>query len=141
MVALVLWGIGVFLGPPWASPWASPHACTHPREEHRRDSGVIEVSCSRDSPGRGPLTGSARLLFGMPLDLNGATAGDLESLPGIGPGRARAIAHARCEERFDGLPTLERVRGIGPRTVEGLSGWAVAREVPDCRASAGNSER
>jgi hypothetical protein len=141
MVALVLWGVGVFLGPPWASSWASPHPCADPREERRRDSGILEVSCSRDSLGRGPLTGPARLLFGIPLDLNGATAGDLESLPGIGPGRARAIAQARCEERFDGLPTLERVRGIGPRTVEGLSGWAVAREVPNCPASDGNSPK
>jgi competence protein ComEA len=77
----------------------------------------------------------------LPLDLNGATAGDLESLPGIGPGRAQAIVRSRCEEKFHSLQTLERVRGIGPRTVDGLRGWAVAREVPDCPTANAESIR
>lgn len=58
---------------------------------------------------------------GAQLDLNTASAADLERLPGIGPRLARRIV----EERERGGPfhsgrDLGRVRGIGPRTVEAL---------------------
>jgi competence protein ComEA len=141
VVALALWGMGLLLGPPWAPTCQRPHACAFPSEGQRRESGILEVNCSQDAVGGSRLNGPARLLFGLPLDLNRATAGDLESLPGIGPGRAQAIVRARCAEKFHSLQTLERVRGIGPRTVDGLWGWAVAREAPDCPTGDAESTR
>ena len=56
-------------------------------------------------------------------DLNRAPEHELSLLPGLGPFRARSIVDSRRRAgRFDGLADLERVWGIGPRTVEGLRG-------------------
>jgi competence ComEA-like helix-hairpin-helix protein len=49
-----------------------------------------------------------------PLDLNRATAGDLERLPGIGPGLAARIVAAReTAGRFQSVDDLRRVPGLG----------------------------
>lgn len=66
------------------------------------------------------LDGMARLLDGGRLDPNAASRRLLESLPGIGPGRAAAIEAERARAPFDSVGELERVPGIGPRTREGL---------------------
>lgn len=47
----------------------------------------------------------------VPVDLNGAPAEELESLPGIGPTLARAIIEGRPYASVD---ALRRVPGIGP---------------------------
>ena len=50
-----------------------------------------------------------------PLDLNRATAEELETLPGIGATKAAAILAARdAQGGFKSLDELEAVRGIGP---------------------------
>jgi len=50
-----------------------------------------------------------------PLDLNRATAEELETLPGIGASKAAAILAAReAQGGFASLDELESVRGIGP---------------------------
>jgi competence protein ComEA len=67
-----------------------------------------------------PVSGAARLLCGLPLDLNAARAEDLEALPGIGPARARAIAAARP---FVDLAEVGRVHGVGPRTLARIAPW------------------
>ena len=56
-----------------------------------------------------------------PLDLNQATATELEALPGIGAVKAAAILAVR-EERggFASLDELESVRGIGPSLAKRL---------------------
>lgn len=66
------------------------------------------------------VSGGARLVCGLPLDLNAAAAEDLEVLPGIGPARARAIAEARP---FAALAEVVRVPGVGPRTLERIEPW------------------
>jgi comEA protein len=50
-----------------------------------------------------------------PIDLNRATAEELESLPGLGAAKAAAIVAARdAQGGFTSLDELESVRGIGP---------------------------
>src|SRR5262249_31399618 len=50
-----------------------------------------------------------------PVDLNTATAAQLDTLPGIGPATAAAIVHDREENGpFASVDDLARVRGIGP---------------------------
>ncbi len=53
------------------------------------------------------------------IDLNTAPAAELELLPGIGPAlAARIIEERENEGPFESVDDLQRVRGIGPRTVE-----------------------
>ncbi len=55
------------------------------------------------------------------LDLNSASAGELESLPGIGPALAARIVASRDEHgRFRSPEELERVSGIGKKSLERL---------------------
>ena len=61
------------------------------------------------------------------IDINLATAAELELLPGIGPSRARAIVEdRRTNGPFGSVDDLDRVRGIGSATVEGLRAFATA---------------
>ena len=63
------------------------------------------------------------------IDVNAAGAAELELLPNIGPARAEAIvASRRAAGRFRALADLERVRGIGPRTVRSLAPYATTGE-------------
>ena len=69
------------------------------------------------------MSGSTLLALGLPVDLNRATAEDLEALPGIGPTKAEAIIADRLAHgRFHTVDALTRVKGIGPATVKGLAG-------------------
>ncbi len=56
------------------------------------------------------------------LDLNRATAGDLEQLPGIGPVMAQRILRHREEHgRFASVGDLRAVPGIGEKTFQSLA--------------------
>ena len=58
-----------------------------------------------------------------PLDLNRATADDLDALPGVGPATAAAIVRYRDEHGpFGRVDDLAEVRGIGPAKMEALRG-------------------
>ncbi|MCZ6574687.1 MAG: helix-hairpin-helix domain-containing protein [Planctomycetota bacterium] len=48
----------------------------------------------------------------------------MQLLPGIGPARAAAIVADRARGAYERLDELQRVRGIGPKTLEGLRAWA-----------------
>lgn len=62
-----------------------------------------------------------KLEAGMTLDINTATAEQLQLLPGIGPSRAAAIVEDRTSRgRFRTVEDLARVSGIGPVTVENV---------------------
>lgn len=76
------------------------------------------------------------------LDLNAASAGELELLPNVGPQLARAIErHRQTQGPFTSLEDLRGVPGIGPATVDKLRGlltvhprrpeWATEPEEPE----------
>lgn len=68
----------------------------------------------------------APVLGGL-IDLNSASAAELEMLPGIGPTLAQRIVDDReANGAFASVEGLQRVRGIGPRTVEKIAPMAVA---------------
>jgi competence protein ComEA len=60
----------------------------------------------------------------VPLDLNTATAAELEALPGIGPKIAAAIIAGRP---YSTVEDLLRVKGIGPATLEKLRPYVTVR--------------
>lgn len=56
-----------------------------------------------------------------PVDLNRATAAELEKLPGIGPAlAARIVAWRETHGPFKTVEDLLAIPGIGPKTLEGL---------------------
>ncbi|HOX44794.1 MAG TPA: helix-hairpin-helix domain-containing protein [Myxococcota bacterium] len=102
----------------------------------RRASGLPEACALQLAPGRptalelrvgqdgacsftsAPLPGSASLLAGVGIELNTATAEDLEAIPGIGPTLAgRIVQHREEHGPFASLEELEEVRGIGSKTL------------------------
>lgn len=56
-------------------------------------------------------------LFDIPIDLNHASAEELESLPGVGPGLARTIVAARP---FPSVDALTELPGIGEKRLRKL---------------------
>ena len=84
--------------------------------------------------GQGPEPGDAGGGFqgperhGSQLNLNRATAKELQALPGIGPARAQAIVRWRDENGpFRNFQDLSKVPGIGPATVSRLRSRVVVR--------------
>ncbi|MCY1007383.1 helix-hairpin-helix domain-containing protein [Nannocystis pusilla] len=72
--------------------------------------------CAEATPGPGAngwgrMRGEDLEALAIPVDLNRASASELESLPGIGPELARRIVEGRPYATVD---DLDRVRGIGP---------------------------
>jgi competence protein ComEA len=66
--------------------------------------------------------GAAALRRGEGLDVNRASAAELELLPAVGPSlAARIVADRASRGPFRTIDDLARVRGIGPRTIERLA--------------------
>ncbi|MDC0936547.1 helix-hairpin-helix domain-containing protein [Pirellulales bacterium] len=60
------------------------------------------------------------------VDLNRADWPELVQLPGIGPTIAQRVVEDRAARgRFKTVEELQRVRGIGPRTIERIKPYAV----------------
>ncbi len=119
----------------WPAGPAPPVDCPHPRPAGPGPGWTRTVRCDRTGPGPG-LRGPARQLFGLGLDPNAADAATLETLPGIGPARARAIVEARREGPYCRPRDLERVPGIGPITRGRLESRLRLRAPPGCHGSA-----
>jgi competence protein ComEA len=60
-----------------------------------------------------------------PIDINRASAADLQKLPGIGPKMSQRIVDERQKKAFKSVEELRRVSGIGPKTLEKLRPYVV----------------
>jgi competence protein ComEA len=67
-----------------------------------------------------------------PIDLNNASAAELQRLPGIGPKRAQQII---AERPFRTVDELRRVHGIGAKTLEKLRPYITVKKVDSRVAS------
>jgi competence protein ComEA len=74
--------------------------------------------------------GTALAAEPVPVDLNTASEGQLEQLPGIGPKKAAAIVELRKKRLFSRLTQLMEVRGIGKKTLERLRPYVKIGEPP-----------
>lgn len=85
--------------------------------------GAERASLAAGAPASGIAAGK--------LDLNRATAAELELLPRIGPALAKRIIDDRAARGpFRSVDDLARVRGIGGRTVEQLRPYVAVRAAP-----------
>ena len=65
------------------------------------------------------------------IDLNTATAQELELLPGIGPVMAgRIIAYREANGPFTSIDDVENVPGIGPKTLESIRPLSTVADSP-----------
>ena len=91
--------------------------------ERMRDGQQIYVPLVGEQPVIG--AGDAATGAAGPIDINAATAPELEGLPGIGPSLAAAIVAYRDENGpFMTLDELEEVPGIGPAKLSQLRSHA-----------------
>jgi competence protein ComEA len=78
-----------------------------------------EAKAGRPRARRAPATGG---LPDRPVDVDVATAAELERLPRVGPAlAARIVADRDSLGAFGSLGGLERVRGVGPAMLEALA--------------------
>ena len=76
----------------------------------------VSPSPTREEPAQAVAEGASQL-----VNVNTATANELQTLPGIGPALAKRLIDARKEGgAFSSAGDLGRVRGIGPKTIEKL---------------------
>lgn len=84
-----------------------------------RDEGHYYVPTVGETPSVTSPAGAN--LAGDVIDLNTATAKDLETLPGIGAVKAQAIVdHREGVGRFTSVEEVLQVPGIGPATLNGI---------------------
>ena len=93
---------------------------------------TVERLQAADSSGAvGRASTAARPSVDYPLDLNTASAIELELLPGVGPKKAAdIIAFRRTRGPFKTVDELEMVRGIGPKTLERVKPLLTVRGAP-----------
>jgi len=94
----------------------------------------------RGRPERRTAATTATAAVAGPLDINQATAEQLETLPGIGPVRAAAIVRYReTHGPFRQLADLKRVSGIGDKTLEAVKPFLKPPDGPTTSSAAANS--
>jgi competence protein ComEA len=89
-----------------AQPAPHPHAQSAPASR--------PSSAAAAAPSRGDAAAEGV------VNLNEATADELERLPGIGPAKARAIVEHRHGHPFHRVDELTKVKGIGRKTFSKL---------------------
>jgi len=135
-IAALGWGLAA------GGTGAAPPLCESPRELAHDALGTTRVGCAAGDDVEHVLArvpaGVGGLLFGRGIDPNHASAALLETLPGIGPGRAAAIIEARSRAPFESLEALERVDGIGPKTRRRVAPWLTVDGRASPRPAAGD---
>lgn len=74
------------------------------------------------------MTNSKKIQPGdAPINVNTATADELQRLPGVGPVTASAIIATRTGAPFTSVDDLRKVKGIGPKTLDKLRPLVVVK--------------
>lgn len=119
-------------------------AATLPEGENRPLPSGSRVQV--DGTGRvqvGRMEGARLLTLGLPVELNSASAADLERLPGLGPELARRIvAHREEHGPFRRLEDLTAVKGIGPKKLDRLAAYLTVAPPPgDIKPPSGRRQK
>ncbi|HEX7083981.1 MAG TPA: ComEA family DNA-binding protein [Gaiellaceae bacterium] len=88
--------------------------------------GEQVVVAARGSPGAATAGAGAGGTASAPVDLNSATAEQLDALPGVGPVTAQKIVAFRQQHGpFRSTDDLDAIPGIGPARIKDLQGLVV----------------
>lgn len=101
----------------WLVAWIWPSGLLRPFPE-----GTTSWRARNDRQGiLGPLTLTEKILLGYPLSFQKMSVKDWEMIPRIGPALAkRIVAYQATNGPVVELEDLDRIPGIGPKTIEGL---------------------
>jgi len=102
--------------------WAKAGAVGTPPDSDKTIASGSQVEVTPDGGYRiAAMPGAKLLTLGLPLDLNRATAQDLDAIPGLGPALAQRIVDYRTAHGpFKKTEDLGEVSGIGPQNLPKL---------------------
>ena len=104
-----------------AGPPARPIPEVRKDPPPKNDKAVIRKPAAGVKKGDGLTT---------PIDVNHASAPELQRLPGIGPALSSRILQAREQQPFQSVDDLRRVPGIGAKTLDRLRPFVTVGDEP-----------
>jgi len=121
--------------------WAKAGAAGTPSDPDKTIASGSRVEMAPDGGYRlAAMSGAQLMTLGLPIDLNRATAEDLDAIPGLGPALAKRIVDYRqAHGPFKKIEDLRGVSGVGPQNLEKLKpylglGSPEAMAPPDWKA-------
>lgn len=83
-----------------------------------------------DANSRSPVLDNSTSGLSFSLDINAATAAEFQTLPEVGPMLSQRIVAYRVEfGPFSSIDDLQKVRGVGPKTLDRLRDMLVIRGI------------
>ena len=116
-------GVYAFPKPPTLSEvWAKAGAAGTPSDPDQIIASGSRVEVEPEGGHRvSAMSGAQLITLSLPIDLNRATAEDLDAIPGLGPALAKRIVEYRqAHGAFKKVEDLQVVSGMGPRNLEKL---------------------
>jgi competence protein ComEA len=135
-------GVYAFPKPPsLREVWAKSGAVGTPPDPDQTIASGSRVKVATDGGyGLSSMSGAQLITLGLPLDLNRASAEDLDAIPGVGPALAqRIVDYRRAHGPFNQVEDLIKVSGVGPQNLPKLKpylglGGPEASAPPDGKA-------
>ena len=99
--------------------------------EDDKDAPEVHIKAIKPAA-RIPRSGSKKAdALKEPIDVNHATATELQRLPGVGPAMSNRIILVREQRPFRTVEELRRVPGIGVKTLEHLRSFVTVGDTPE----------
>jgi competence protein ComEA len=100
-----------------------------PEDDEQEMPAPARVMGEKPKPER-PVPGKKSVDPSRPVDVNRASASELQRLPGVGPKIAERILTAREKTPFKSINDLRKVSGIGVKTLEKLRPFVTVEAAP-----------